>query len=121
MLLLKLLGYIFQAQKGRRTYTNLTKKIVSLLGASEWRKLPHSQLVLTARQLSLLEPILCFSFPFVDKILKHVLKEDVGRQELFNLINLCSEPSLSVNRKVFVMLKLQKKIKSVIIIEDSES
>ena len=49
VLLLKLLGFIFQAQKGRRTYTNLTKKVVTLLSESDWRKLPHAQLVQTAR------------------------------------------------------------------------
>ena len=94
---------------------------MNLLTDSEWRTLPHSQLVQTARQLSLLEPVLYFSFPFVDQVLKQLLSEDLGRQEIFNVINLCSEPNLSTKRKVFVMLRLQKQIKQAISVEDSES
>ena len=58
----------------------------------------------------------------MDKVLKFVLdEENLGRKEIFNLINLCSEPSLAVSRKVTTMLRLQKRIKEMIKLEDTES
>lgn len=45
VLLLKLLGYILNAPKGRRAYTSLAKKVSNLLAESEWRKMPPSQLI----------------------------------------------------------------------------
>jgi len=50
-----------------------------------------------------------------------VQDENLGKQDIFSLVNLCSEPNLSISRKITVMLRLQKRIKEITKVEDADS